>query len=76
MIEKILDNYQNSKGLRCPYCNSANLNPSEAVLDTEGVIILPCSCLNCKKDWRDFYTLAGMIVDGKVEPFRDRDTNA
>jgi transcriptional regulator NrdR family protein len=55
MTDKQKQEYVNSPD-HCPYCNSEDITVSD--YDFEGSQVWSkVSCLNCKKEWKDIYTL-------------------
>ena len=43
---------------RCPFCEMETVESDAIKFETE--ITAECSCLTCKKRWRDIYTLTGV----------------
>lgn len=52
--------YLECMGLRCPYCNSANINADSWNGDTATQDVI---CDECGRHWKDCYELSGIIED-------------
>ena len=50
--------YVLKKGTHCPYCNSENIEGQHVEITDSGAEQEIC-CLDCDKEWFDFYKLAG-----------------
>jgi len=56
--------YLECLGLRCPYCNSTNINAESWNGDTATQDV---SCDDCGKHWKDCYELTGIIEECEAE---------
>ena len=56
--------YVKSHGARCSYCQSDEIDATEANVDA-GTISQRVECLACRKDWSDLYTLTEIITSEK-----------
>ncbi len=56
--------YIERKGLFCPYCGSdyIEMADTDADIDIDGVAkyVVQCNEPDCKKEWRDIFTLTGV----------------
>ena len=55
--EKDKKEYLKSKGLRCPHCESTQIQAGDRDFDEDGEMTQIISCLNCDSDWMDVYKL-------------------
>jgi DNA-directed RNA polymerase subunit RPC12/RpoP len=51
--------YIESGGVKCPYCRSENIEGGSRNMDGNW-ISFEVTCLECKRDWEDIYTLTGV----------------
>lgn len=52
------EKYLKKGGVRCPYCNSDNINTIGSLLEKYGKAAQDVQCLSCGKMWIDIYTLS------------------
>lgn len=60
MKEMTQKQYVQKKGAHCPFCNSENIEGQQVEINDAGAEQEIC-CLDCDKEWVDFYKLAGYI---------------
>jgi len=58
--------YIRSRGARCPYCKSTDIEGSSVEIDAGGAT-QEIFCNNCDKEWVDYYKLADVIEMEVVE---------
>jgi len=51
--------YLKGKGLKCPYCDSANLEGDQPDSDGDHIAV-NVVCADCDKGWTDIYKLIGV----------------
>ncbi len=54
--------YVENQGVRCPHCNSDELDAGEPQADGAEIIV-EITCNSCREIWKDLYKLAGIIED-------------
>jgi transposase-like protein len=55
--------YLDSKGVRCPFCKSDQIEGSGSISIEDYQAVQDVSCLKCKRTWTDVYTLSGVYVE-------------
>lgn len=56
--EKLVQDYLETNGTSCPYCDSVRLSADPMEIDGDDAYC-NVECLGCKKTWRDLYKLVG-----------------
>lgn len=51
--------YVRSKGLRCPFCKSSDIEGTAGVDVDGGFAMQDMRCNNCERHWTDHYRLVG-----------------
>jgi hypothetical protein len=51
--------FVDEKGYACPYCRGRDVDYPDDPLVTEATITHYCVCPDCKKTWREVYSLTG-----------------
>lgn len=54
--------YIENKGLRCPHCNSNDLDTGCPNADGD-VVTIEVTCKKCGEEWKDLYTLTGILQE-------------
>lgn len=54
-----VEKYLKSGGVRCPLCNSTNINSNSRIEANNGCAWQNIKCDNCKGEWINIYTLTG-----------------
>jgi hypothetical protein len=52
--------YANTMGLGCPYCDSANITATTPFEEDCGSAWREVNCLDCEKSWREVFILTGI----------------
>jgi hypothetical protein len=57
--KRIEEKYLRAKGVRCPICNSKDIEGGKSNFDGD-YCTLEVTCSDCDAEWRDIYTLSGI----------------
>ncbi len=60
--EKVTD-YLKSGGVTCPHCGSEGIEGSSFDFESPNSLSQEIGCLDCGKEWRDFYTLTSVKLN-------------
>lgn len=61
LTKKQIREYVKSGGVKCPYCNSEGISAGNLLLDDNDICMSNVQCLNCKKSWREVYSLFTIV---------------
>jgi ssDNA-binding Zn-finger/Zn-ribbon topoisomerase 1 len=61
LAKKKINEYVKTGGVRCPYCGSEGISAGNLTLDSSDNVMSNVQCFNCKKEWREVYSLFTMI---------------
>ena len=59
LSETEIDTYVAEGGVKCPYCQSEDLEASNQEF-TEAGIFFDCACIGCLHEWKEHYKLASI----------------
>jgi hypothetical protein len=60
--EELRDKYLKTKGVRCPYCDSSDIEGGSK--DTQDdAVFQSITCGSCNREWTDEYTLTGVTFE-------------
>lgn len=57
---KAIRKYVEAGGVKCPYCQSEDLQASNQEIDESG-IYFDCECKSCLREWKEHYVLAAIM---------------
>ena len=63
ITKEIQEKYLAKGGVVCPYCDCRNLAVTGPAESDFGVAWQPVTCMDCKREWVDHYTLTSIAEE-------------